>query len=299
MAFLESRLGEDKPLPKRQTLRAVLTRALEQQHVWREAVERAGFECESLPLFRVDPLEPAHLLSLVGEAAHLQLIVAISPNAAQGVTQLLAFAEKAHPPYARDLKQTRYAVPGPGTRDALIRGGIAPDHIICPIRRDQVYDAQAMLQAIRAAMQFSQLKPGKALIVHGEQTSPEITIGLSAMGMDCRSIAAYRHGPVTLEPAQTLRLTRLLTSAHEVVWVLSQTRAVTYLHDLAHALRPSGLKGHRALAIHPRIVNAAQEAGFAQVRLIEPSPVALVGALLAMSEPEPRAGLTANVAQQR
>jgi uroporphyrinogen-III synthase len=76
----------------------------------------------------------------------------------------------------------------------------------------------------------------------------------------------------------------LLTSVHEVVWVLSQTRAVSHLHALAHNLRPSGLKGHRAIAIHPRIATAATQAGFADVRLIEPSPVALVGALVMMSD---------------
>ncbi len=284
MDFADSDLSSARPPQRRRVLRAVLTRAVEQQHAWREAVELAGFECESLPLFRVVPIASAELRANLGDMSDIRLIVVISPNAAQGIAQMLAHSVQYDLALHQVLSHAQYAVPGPGTRDALTRMGISPSQIICPIRRDFAYDTQALLQAVRAAVQFGQIKTGKALIVHGDQTSPDLSAGLAAMGLPSRGVAAYKHGPVSLEPAQTLRMATLLTSVHEVVWVLSQTRAVSHLHALAHNLRPTGLKGHRAIAIHPRIATAATQAGFAEVRLIEPSPVSLVGALVMMSE---------------
>lgn len=290
MDYLDSDLGEARLPLRRYALRAVLTRAVEQQYAWRDAIERAGFDCESLPLFKVEAIAPAELRRSFGDLNGVTLIVVISPNAAQGLEQLLNHSAKADPAFHQALRSLRYAVPGPGTRDHLIRMGIFADQIICPVRRDFAYDAKALLQAVRAALQFAQLKPGGCLIVHGDQTSPELEIGLKGMDLAVRGVAAYRHGPVTLEPSQTLRLATLLTSAHEVVWILTQTRAVMHLDALSQNLRASGLKGHRAITIHPRIATAATQAGFSDVRLIEPSPVALVGALVTMADGKTIAG---------
>jgi uroporphyrinogen-III synthase len=284
MDYNDTELGDNRPALRKYPLRAILTRAVEQQHTWREAVERAGFECESLPLFRVVPIADVPLHRSLADINGISLLIVISPNAAAGLAQLMQYAAQHDAPLLHALHNAQYAVPGPGTLDALVRVGIAKARIICPIRRDHSYDAQALLQAVRAALQFGQLQPGPALILHGEQTSPELAVGLAAMGLPCRGVSVYRHGPITPEAAQTLRLAKLLTSAHEVVWVLSQTRAVSHLDSLARSLRPAGMKGHRALTIHPRIAQAATVAGFSQVQLISPSPVALVGALVSMAD---------------
>ncbi len=287
MDFADSELGEPRPpreQSRRRTLRVVLTRALEQQQTWREAAERAGFEVESLPLFRVEQTAPEALQAALGNLDGISLLAVISPNSALGLGRLLAYSKQKNLSLQQALEKITLAVPGPGTRDALVRLGFKAGKIICPLRRDHTYDTQALLQAVRASMQFGQLKAGPAIIVHGEQTSLDLAVGLTAMGLPNRGVAAYHQATVPMLPAQTLRLATLLTSAHEVVWVLAQTRAVMHLDALARGLRPAGLAGHRALAIHPRIATAAQQAGFADVRLIEPSAVALVGALVTMAE---------------
>jgi uroporphyrinogen-III synthase len=290
MDYADSELGEPR-IPRdqlrRRPLRVVLTRAVEQQQAWREAAERAGFEVESLPLFRVEQTSPAALQAAIGKLDDVALIVVISPNSALGLGQLLAHSRQKNLSLYQSLSQVKLAVPGPGTRDALVRRGFKTEHIICPLRRDHSYDTQALLQAVRAAMQFGQLKAGPAIIVHGEQTSLDLATGLTAMGLPNRGVAAYHQAVMKMLPAQTLRLATLLTSAHEVVWVLAQTRAVMHLDALARGLRPAGLAGHRALAIHPRIATAALQAGFGDVRVIEPSTVALVGALVTMAEAAP------------
>jgi uroporphyrinogen III methyltransferase/synthase len=250
--------------------RVIITRAAELQLPWQEAIEASGFRTESFPLFEVQPVADAAVLAQSIESLwNAQLVVVISPTAAK---HLAAHVKLAWP------RNVPIAVPGPGTRDALLRAGIEAN-IICPVRNDDGYDAQALLGAVGAAVNIGQLKIGRALLVRGEQVNEALAEGLQRFGFQITQAVAYTHQPIELTSEKQLQLARLLTSAHQVVWLFSQARAVTHIDALAHTLRPAGMAGHTAVAIHPRIAAAATRAGFHRVITVDPDPKALVTAL--------------------
>jgi uroporphyrinogen-III synthase len=250
--------------------RVIITRAAELQLPWLDAIEAAGFRTESYPLFEVRALTGNLALSETLDGLWTaQLVVVISPTAAKCLATHMKLAWPRHVPIA---------VPGPGTRDALIRAGIEAN-IICPVRNEEGYDAQALLGAVGAALNLAQLKLGRAMLVRGEQPNEALADGLQRYGYQVTQAAAYAHQPIELTSEKQLKLARLLTSAHQVVWLFSQARAVTHLDALAHTLRPAGMAGHTAVAIHPRIAAAATRAGFHRVITVDPEPKALVTAL--------------------
>ncbi|MBU6435910.1 MAG: uroporphyrinogen-III synthase [Betaproteobacteria bacterium] len=257
--------------------RVVITRAPDQQQPWRQALEQAGFEVESFPLFETRPMpgwQPdAPALDGLWDSA---LVVVISPTAAARL------AEGVNVAWPRNIP---IAVPGPGTRDAVRRAGIDA-HIICPVKAEDGYDASALLNAISAALGMGQIRTGRALLVRGETGNDLLVNGLKRLGYEVEVVTAYAYEPVQLTADKQLRLARLLTSGHDTAWLLAQARAVTHLDALARNLRPTGLAGHNAVAIHPRIAAAAQRAGFHRVLTVEPSPSAIVAALESFAQPQ-------------
>lgn len=250
--------------------RVVITRAADQQQVWRQALEQAGHAVESFPLFEMLPAQDWR--ADAPQLVHLwdsALVVVVSPTAASKLAELVRVAWPRHIPIA---------VPGPGTRDAVRRAGLDA-HIICPVKAEEGYDATALLHAVSVSLSLGQIKPGRALLIRGESGNDLLVNGLKRLGYEVDIAAAYAYEPVELTADKQLRLARLLTSAHDTAWLLAQARAVTHLDALARNLRANGLAGHTALAIHPRIAAAAQRAGFHRVLTVEPTPTAVVAAL--------------------
>jgi uroporphyrinogen-III synthase len=258
--------------------RVVITRAADQQQPWRQVLEQAGYQVEAFPLFEARPAagwkaEALNRLGLWDSA----LVVVISPTAAARLAELVQVAWPRHIPIA---------VPGPGTRDAVRRAGIDA-HLICPLQTEDGYDANALLKAVGAALNLGQIQPGRALVIRGETDNDLLTRGLQRLGYQVQAIAAYGYEPVELSADKQLRLARLLTSGHDTAWLFAQARAVTHLDAIARNLRPTGLAGHYAVTIHPRIAAAARRAGFHRVLTVEPAPAAIVAALESITPSSP------------
>lgn len=177
---------------------------------------------------------------------------------------------------------TGVAVVGPGSRAALADAAFrrAPNRVLSPVAPP--YDGEALiaLPPLRA--------PSRVLVLRGESGSNAWIDALRARGAQVEVHAVYRHEP--LDPAaQALSALRAWLDEDapdlpRVRFVVTQTATVARLDAVLEAagLRERALHAV-ALPIHARIASALCDAGWRDVRLIEPGESALALALIPRS----------------
>ena len=126
----------------------------------------------------------------------------------------------------------------------------------------------------------------EVLVVRGEDGRDWLAEQLRGAGAALRFVAAYARRPPSLAPEGRQLLADAAQAPQGHLWLFSSSEAVRHLQ----ALWPDGVPaGARALATHPRIAQAAQQAGFAEVGLTGPEAesvrLALQGAPLQSESP--------------
>lgn len=240
-------------------MRLIVTRPAAQAVPWVRALREAGVDAVALPLIGIAPPVDRAAVQAVWQALPAaDWVMFVSANA---VEQFFA----ARPEGALWPSGLRAGAPGPGTEAALRQAGVAD--IDCPGGDDADegrFDSEALWRCVAARGWVGR----RAWVVRGEDGRDWLADTLRSAGARVQAVAAYRRVPA--EPdADGLALladARQAVAAH--AWQFTSSEAVRRLQALA-----PGADWHAALALasHPRIAQAAREAGFGRVQTVPPA----------------------------
>ena len=253
----------------------VVTRPLGQSAALLALLARAGFESIEFPLIDIGPVaDAAPLHAALGELyapapLGFALVVFVSPNA---IDHAFAALSSAWP------SQIPIGVVGPGSVAALGRQGVtAPTYtIISPATgamvtetpTDPRYDSEALYAAIEAHFGADGLKDKRILIVRGDGGREWLADALSAAGAKVEKVAAYRR--IVPEPSmRDWERIHALLAGEPHAWLLTSSEGVRNLEELAREHltvdETLTLKHAPLVTPHPRIAEAARQAGFDRI----------------------------------
>ncbi len=259
--------------------KVIVTRPAREAERWVKELSARGLHAQALPLIEIAP--PLDLAALrqarerLADNAHAYAAVMwVSPNAVSGFwgdgasDRLLEIR--------RIAAGTRAWSPGPGTTQALQRAGWPVSGIDAPAPDAPQFDSESLWEQVKP-----QLLPGRRiLIVRGANAQGQVAgrdwlaKQLRAAGLAVEEVAAYRRIRPSLD-AGGLLLARA-GARGDGVWLFSSSEAVANLVEL---LPECDWSGGRAIATHPRIAEAARQAGFGYVIETHPTLQAVAASI--------------------
>ena len=265
--------------------RVIVTRPAREAAHWVEQLGAHGIAAVALPLIAIDPCtDPAARQALAQARARLasyRALMFVSGNAAT------YFFESNRPPaldgQALAAIKTRAWSPGPGTAGALQAAGVPPGCIDGPAPDAAQFDSEALWQRVAG-----QIGPGdRVLIVRGRSATPEgahessqgtgrdwLARQIVAAGGQVDFVVAYQRDAPQFSAAEVALAQQAARDGS--LWLLSSSEAVAHL---AEALPGQPWGAARALATHPRIAQAARDAGFGAVRECRPALADVVASI--------------------
>lgn len=251
--------------------RVVVTRPADEAGPWQAALQQHGLSTLMLPLIDVVGLPAAAPPPL----ADFDAVMWVSGNAVRFFLPSVVACWPA---------ELRCWAPGPGTAQALRAGGMAAHLVDEPAMDVPQFDSESLWAVVAP-----QMRPGKRLLlVRGRsQAAMGASTGREWLLQQCEAAGAQ----VVALPVYERRCP--VWSADEAakasaaagdgsVWLFSSGEAVGHLLSL---LPGRDWRHTPALATHPRIALALQQAGFAQVRTVRPTVAAVLQALSAPAAP--------------
>lgn len=253
-------------------VRAIVTRPAREAAQWVARLQERGIAACALPLIAItavsDPLLRAALQGARERFASYRAVMFVSGNAAQYFfesNQAEALIQQ-----VQLATNTRVWAPGPGTVAALRQAGIPVQRIDAPRADAAQFDSEALWQGVAP-----QIAPGERVLIVRGTNAPGAEGGngrewlaqrIAAAGASVDFVAAYGRGAPRLDAAQQ-------ALAHEAaadgsIWLLSSSEAITHL---AAALPGQDWGRAYALVTHPRIADAARQAGFGSVTECRPA----------------------------
>lgn len=254
-------------------MRVIVTRPEREAERWVDQLSARGFEAVALPLISIGPVtgQPAHqsLESAWRQIGAYFAVMFVSVNAV-----VHFFASKpgfAVTPWdasaidsgADQNSPVRCWAPGPGTAHALRDAGVPSQAIDAPSAESGArFDSQALWQQVRSSVPDG----ARVLIVHGSDAGAPVAARdwlarqLAGAGAQVQTVAAYARGAPPFSAAQA-QLARQAAQDGSV-WLFSSSQAIRHL---VQWLPAQDWRRARAVATHPRIAEAARQAGFAVV----------------------------------
>lgn len=249
--------------------RVLVTRPEPEASDWARQLGQRGLRAEALPL--IDIAAPRAGLQQLAQTRWRALMF-VSGNAVQHF---------ASTPGAHDcLRHARCWAPGPGTARALLAAGVPAERIDTPAPEAGQFDSEHLWPLVQA-----QIQPGDAvLIVRGVDAPADPAAALppeqagrgsgrewlsqriTEAGGQVRHHVAYERRPPA--PGGALRQRALAAASDGTVWLFSSSEAV---RNLQSCLPEARWHNARALVTHPRIAEAAVQAGFGQVHATRPT----------------------------
>ena len=177
--------------------------------------------------------------------------------------------------------------PGPGTVSALLARGVPAAHIDAPAAHAGQFDSESLWQAMAGRDWHGR----QVLIVRGQ--SPAMG-GVGSSGRDWLAqqlrqagahvdfVAAYQRRVPQFSAAQKARALAAATDAS--VWLFSSSEAIA---NLQACLPCTDWRQARALATHPRIAQAARDAGWGVVLDARPALEDIEAVLRSIESPQP------------
>ena len=160
---------------------------------------------------------------------------------------------------------------GPGTREALLAQAAPSELIDSPASDAAQFDSEALWSRVRL-----QVKAGdKVLIVRGSSLAaknaesvrmngrPWLADQLTAAGVQVDFVVSYQRSAPVFDAAAMALMRQ--ASTDQSIWLLSSSEAVANLVAHLEVIPGLNLSKARAIATHPRIAQAAREAGFGVV----------------------------------
>ncbi|MCO5101631.1 MAG: uroporphyrinogen-III synthase [Burkholderiaceae bacterium] len=253
--------------------RVVLTQAAPRCEALAARLRGRGHEALALGLTRIVEREhDARLREAIGRLGSYDVVVLVSPAAVQAAARLA-------PDWPPD---TVAAVVGPGSRAALEDATFrrAPLRVVSP--EAPPFDAAALA----CLPPLDDPSACRVLVLRGERGSDAWIDALRERGARVDVLAAYRHALQEPEAAALEMLRRWLADENRpVCFVVAQAAGVARLDAfLERARLRERATRQPALAIHPRIAQALRDAGWRDVRNIDPGERALLLALESASD---------------
>jgi uroporphyrinogen-III synthase len=251
-------------------MRVWVTRPIAEAVAWVQLLRERGFDAQALPLIEIHEVpHRERIASAWSELSVHTAVMFVSANAVRGFFG-------AAPRGAAWPKGTRAWSTGEGTRQALVAAGVPQARIDSPLADAAQFDSEALWTRVA-----SQVGPhASVLIVRGAETGSTAAIGrdwlaarLSECGARVELLAAYMRACPEWDAA---RREAVLADEAGSVWLFSSSQAILHLRALAPAHTWGAA---RALATHPRIAQAARDAGFGVVCESRPAMAAVVAAL--------------------
>lgn len=264
--------------------RVLVTRPASDAGQWAQQLQQSGFDAAALPLIEIVPLSSvASMLALEKARQNLAAYAAlmfVSGNAvnyffgekeavAQSICLDAATKNIAGKNLGRLPCDLRLLAPGPGTAAALLAVGVPPAQIDAPPIDAEQFDSETLWQLVGKRNWTGQ----RVLIVRGQSggTLPE---GVSTPGRDwlmrqwqsagavVDTVSVYeRRAPQLSEASMALVKN---AAADGSVWLFSSSEAVGNLMAQP-GLAATRWCEARAVATHPRIVQAVRAAGWGVV----------------------------------
>ena len=265
--------------------RLIVTRPQPEADRWVEQLRAQGVQAQALPLIEIGPASlPADQQAAAQARAQWQrygAIMLVSGNAAQYFFD--AATAQAINRQAPSAQPTRVWSPGPGTARAAMAQGVAAEWIDQPAPGAEQLDSESLWAQVATQAPAMAAAGQRVLIVRGADDGSQQAGGngrnwlaaqLQAAGVGVDFVAVYERQPPAWTHAQTALAQAALADGS--VWLFSSSQAVMHLRN---KFGVSALSGRAALATHPRIAQAAQQAGFAPVKQCRPALADVVASL--------------------
>ncbi len=258
-------------------MRVIVTRPLAEARKWVDALRASGHAAVPLPLIAVSgPPDPQAVRLAWERLPGYDAAMFVSGNA---VDHFFALKPSKAPVFiARSAIKTRAFVTGPGSFSALLRAGAEPGCIDAPDHDAGQFDSEALWAVVHARVQ-----PGcRVLIVRGAgSTASDEGAGrdwfarqvLAAGGQVDFVVAYQRHRP---DLSATDRALAADAAQDGSVWLFSSSEAIANLQAVCPG---QSWQQARAVVTHPRIAQAARDAGFAVVCESRPALAALTASI--------------------
>jgi uroporphyrinogen-III synthase len=249
-------------------MRLIVTRPAEQASPVLAELRALGLDAVALPLIRiVATAEPLPVRRAWQDLPLQALVVFVSANAVAHffAQRPLTAGQSAVP--AGGLPEwparTLAGSTGPGTTSALRAAGVPAPLIAEPDPRVGRFDSEALWLELQ---QHDRAPPSwngqRVLVVRGEDGRDWLAETLRSQGAVPEFVAAYRRDLPRLDDAQRAVLDQSLDQPAHHLWLFSSSEAV---HNLEHLRPGAAWQASSAAASHPRIAQAARDAGFGRV----------------------------------
>lgn len=244
-------------------MKLIVTRPAAQAAPWVTRLQGLGVQARALPLIRIEPLaDAAPLRAAWAQLPGYALVVFVSANAVHHFFAQAAPASAGAGAVVWPAGVWAGSV-GPGTSTALRAEGVMQTQLVEPDPAAGKFDSEGLWEEL----QFRPWAGRRVLVVRGEEGRDWLADALRARGATVEFVAAYRRCPPRLDVAETALLHQAVARPDEHVWHFSSSEAIGYLRLLAQRLQPApDWSSSQAVASHPRIVQAARDAGFGRVR---------------------------------
>ena len=245
----------------------IVTRPRAQAVDWVSRLQALGVPALALPLIDIAALQDtAPVRSAWRLLPACALVMFVSANAVQ---HFFSAAPVRRPGWPGGV---RAGSTGPGTSAALRAAGVPEGSIVEPAQDAPASDSEALWTRLQAEPWAGR----QVLVVRGEDGRDWLADALRAEGAEVCFVAAYRRQPPALASAARGVLRAALAEPASHVWHFSSSEAIANLQAWGQALpAPADWSHSLALAAHPRIVQAAGNAGFGRVERVGATPQAV------------------------
>lgn len=153
---------------------------------------------------------------------------------------------------------------GPGTRDALLAQAVPADLIDSPDSDAAQFDSETLWDRVKNQVKLSD----NVLIVRGRSQGlmngrPWLADQLTAAGVQVDTVISYERSAPVFDAAELVLIRQ--ARADQSIWLFSSSEAVNNLRVLAGLDSGLNWSNAKAIATHPRIAQAARDAGFGVV----------------------------------
>lgn len=248
----------------------LITRPSPEAQRWADRLRAQQIDAQALPLLSICAVSDPRLRAALSDARrrmrHFDALMFVSGNAAseflaQEVDLSTCNAAPALP---------RFWSPGPGTARALVDAGVPASLIDGPAADSSQFDSESLWLAVAP-----QVKPGARVLIVRGASSPTgaggngrdwLAARIAQAGGEVEFVAAYERLGSQLCDADKDLAARAATDG--TLWFFSSSEAIQNLRrQMPRARWDQG----RALVTHPRIAQAARQAGFGRIDECRPT----------------------------
>lgn len=262
-------------------MKVIVTRPRLEADAWVKQLRALHFDAVALPLIHIGaPVDKGDIAKAWGNFQQYRAVMFVSSNAVRYfypsnmplATEFAAYTAIKNIVNLQDkAAKPRMWATGPGTREALLVQAVPSELIDSPASDAAQFDSETLWSIVK-----HQVKSGdKVLIVRGRSANvggaesvkmngrPWLADQLTAAGVQVEEVVSYERSIPVFDAAELALLRQ--ASADQSIWLLSSSEAVANLYAVSGLDSGLNWSQARAIATHPRIAQAAADAGFGVV----------------------------------